>query len=71
MFQVYDIPPGQMFPGQQAAARNQGIYDFPPPQMEPRTQGVYDIPPPSQGVSAGKTSTPWHISPTARLIPVK
>ena len=46
VFQVYDIPPGQMFP----AARNQGVYDVPPPQMDPRTQGVYDIPPSSQGV---------------------
>ncbi|XP_035537056.1 enhancer of filamentation 1 [Morone saxatilis] len=43
---VYDIPPGQMFPG----ARNQGVYDVPPSQMDARTQGVYDIPPSSQGV---------------------
>lgn len=46
MFQVYDIPPGQMFQG----ARNQGVYDVPPSQMDLRTQGVYDIPPSSQGV---------------------
>lgn len=46
MFQVYDIPPGQMFPG----ARNQGVYDVPPSQMDLRIQGVYDIPPSSQGV---------------------
>lgn len=43
---VYDIPPGQMFPG----ARNQGVYDVPPPQLDARTQGIYDIPPASQGV---------------------
>ncbi|TDH03892.1 hypothetical protein EPR50_G00146580 [Perca flavescens] len=43
---VYDIPPGQMFPG----ARNQGVYDVPPSQMDLRIQGVYDIPPSSQGV---------------------
>lgn len=44
---MYDIPPGQMFPG----ARNQGVYDVPPSQMDPRTQGgVYDILPSSQGV---------------------
>ncbi|XP_070702154.1 enhancer of filamentation 1 [Pempheris klunzingeri] len=43
---VYDIPPGQMYPG----ARNQGVYDVPPSQMDLRTQGVYDIPPSSQGV---------------------
>ncbi|XP_070840985.1 enhancer of filamentation 1 isoform X1 [Chaetodon trifascialis] len=47
---VYDIPPGQMFPGQHSAARNQGVYDVPPSQMDLRTQGVYDIPPSSQGV---------------------
>ncbi|KAL6099425.1 nedd9 [Pungitius sinensis] len=43
---VYDIPPGQMFPG----GRNQGVYDVPPSQMDLRTQGVYDVPPSSQGV---------------------
>ncbi|XP_039977729.1 enhancer of filamentation 1 [Xiphias gladius] len=47
---VYDIPPGQMFPGQHSTARNQGVYDVPPSQMDHRTQGVYDIPPSSQGV---------------------
>ncbi|KAM9339880.1 enhancer of filamentation 1 [Symphorus nematophorus] len=48
---VYDIPPGQMFPGQHSASRNQGgVYDVPPSQMDPRTQGVYDVPPSSQGV---------------------
>lgn len=50
MFQVYDIPPGQMYSGQHGAARNQGVYDVPPSQMDARTQGVYDIPPSSQGV---------------------
>lgn len=50
IFQVYDIPPGQMYPGQHSAARNQGVYDVPPSQMDVRTQGVYDIPPSSQGV---------------------
>lgn len=50
MFQVYDIPPGQMFPGQHSAARNQGVYDVPPAQVDPRTQGIYDVPPSSQGV---------------------
>ncbi|KAM8840138.1 enhancer of filamentation 1 [Spinachia spinachia] len=43
---VYDIPPGQMFPG----GRNQGVYDVPPSQMDLRTQGVYDVPASSQGV---------------------
>ncbi|KAE8281793.1 Enhancer of filamentation 1 [Larimichthys crocea] len=47
---VYDIPPGQMFPGQHSAARNQGVYDVPPAQVDPRTQGIYDVPPSSQGV---------------------
>ncbi|XP_035038715.2 enhancer of filamentation 1 [Hippoglossus stenolepis] len=47
---VYDIPPGQMFAGQQAAARNQGVYDVPPSLLDHRTQGVYDIPSSSQGV---------------------
>ncbi|XP_026155734.1 enhancer of filamentation 1 isoform X2 [Mastacembelus armatus] len=47
---VYDIPPGQMFPGHHGGARNQGVYDVPPSQMDLRTQGVYDIPPSSQGV---------------------
>lgn len=50
IFQVYDIPPGQMYPGQHSAARNQGVYDVPPSQMDAKTQGVYDIPPSSQGV---------------------
>ncbi|XP_068567446.1 enhancer of filamentation 1 [Cebidichthys violaceus] len=43
---VYDIPPGQMFPG----ARNQGVYDVPPSQVDLRTQDIYDVPPSSQGV---------------------
>lgn len=46
-FQVYDIPPAQMYVGQH---RNQGVYDVPPSQMDARAQGVYDVPPPSQGV---------------------
>ncbi|TKS88175.1 Enhancer of filamentation 1 [Collichthys lucidus] len=47
---VYDIPPGQMFPGQHSAARNQGVYDVPPAQVDPRTPGIYDVPLSSQGV---------------------
>lgn len=46
-FQVYDIPPAQMYVGQH---RNQGVYDVPPSQMDAKAQGVYDVLPPSQGV---------------------
>ncbi|XP_068431694.1 enhancer of filamentation 1 [Clinocottus analis] len=47
---VYDIPPGQMFPG----GRNQGVYDVPPSQMDLRTQGVYDVPPSSSSSSSSQ-----------------
>lgn len=53
-FQVYDIPPAQMYAGQH---RNQGVYDVPPSQMDARAQGVYDVPPPSQGVRDDFSST--------------
>lgn len=54
-FQVYDIPPAQMYVGQH---RNQGVYDVPPSQMDARAQGVYDVLPPSQGVRDEFSSTP-------------
>lgn len=70
IFQVYDIPPGQMYPGQHSAARNQGVYDVPPSQMDAKTQGVYDIPPSSQGVreNFNKTSSTnkGHISQSCK-----
>lgn len=59
MFQVYDIPPAQLYPSQHSAARNQGVYDVPPSQMDTRTQGVYDIPPASQGVREHVSQALW------------
>ncbi|KAF0024433.1 hypothetical protein F2P81_023235 [Scophthalmus maximus] len=68
---VYDIPPGQMFSGQHAAARNQGVYDVPPSQVDHRTQGVYDIPSSSEGPLKHKQEGIYDVPPPALTKPAQ